>query len=298
MELDNMTAKEEEEEGGIDDMDGSDMHTSSPLSSLRELSPAASTLSELGEEDEDEDEEQLELGGTPELQLDQRTDGEGTTSDTTDVGFVPLKAEEAVPLVDAGTGVALTPAPPDAVATAAATTEAPSTCASTSGETAELEAVSVDTPKARPAPRLAKSTAAAAAVHNASPQTTPRTKIGSAAEADAACPICAHIPPEQKRVKGARERDDWIACDQCTRWFHWQGCAKRSAPPKTHVKSFEEWYCNDCALRGLQTGNPISMKLKEGKKPSKKKGANAAGAGGADGDAYVPAFAQQVPCPA
>ena len=79
MELDNMTAKEEEEEGGIDDMDGSDMHTSSPLSSLRELSPAASTLSELGEEDEDEDEEQLELGGTPELQLDQRTDGEGTT---------------------------------------------------------------------------------------------------------------------------------------------------------------------------------------------------------------------------
>lgn len=36
------------------------------------------------------------------------------------------------------------------------------------------------------------------------------------------CPVCYNVPEEQRKRNSTSAKEEWVACEQCEQWFHWQ----------------------------------------------------------------------------
>lgn len=66
--------------------------------------------------------------------------------------------------------------------------------------------------------------------------TVPPTDEKANTEDDGACPACKDDEP---RVADA-EKENWIRCDACTKWFHWR-CVKDTVSGAAEPEALDKW---------------------------------------------------------
>lgn len=98
-----------------------------------------------------------------------------------------------------------------------------------------------------------------------------RNRVRTVGDNDDECPICASVPAAQRKAT-TRGTDRWLQCDACSRWFHWESCVKRTAPPKSTVDGFDEWYCLDCLKEAVDLPDvQREIKVKDNARKSSRK---------------------------
>ena len=140
---------------------------------------------------------------------------------------------------------------------------------------ASTSAIAAEAKQPSPAPAPVASTSNVESTEKAAaPGDKPkRNRVRTVGDADEECPICAAVPASQRRST-TRKEDRWIACDACDRWFHWESCVKKYAPPKTTADSFDEWYCMECLKAAATSGIQRTIKVKELQRKSSRKKAD------------------------